>query len=137
VPVLVSAATAGERSTYARLLHARSRSSEQRFVELQCSQPSDAWIRWRPITQEDLKTSFLRARGGTLYLDNIDALDVICQTWLCSQLTTEMTTHRVRVISGSDGSLASRVADGRFEPYLFYRLNVIHIDRNMPPPTAK
>jgi hypothetical protein len=66
VPVLVSAATAGERSTYARLLHARSRSSEQRFVELQCSQPSDAWIRWRPITQEDLKTSFLRARGGTL-----------------------------------------------------------------------
>jgi DNA-binding NtrC family response regulator len=38
-------------------------------------------------------------------------------------------TGQVRLISGSDGSLAHQVVHGRFEPYLFYRLNVIHVDR--------
>jgi DNA-binding NtrC family response regulator len=47
-----------------------------------------------------------------------------------------MIAHRVRLISGSDGSLAERVADGKFEPYLFYRLTVIHVDRNQSPPGA-
>jgi DNA-binding NtrC family response regulator len=136
VPVLVSAASPSERSTYARLLHARSGRSEQAFVELQCGRRADS-TRSIQVTNSDLKTSFLRARGGTLYLDDVAALDVLCQTWLCSQLSTELITRRVRVISGSDGSLADRVADGSFEPYLFYRLNVIHVDRNMSPPPTK
>jgi DNA-binding NtrC family response regulator len=126
VPVLVSAGNPGERSTYARLLHARSSRSERPFVEVQCGGRAPG-SRPRPMTA--LKTSFVRADGGTLYLDEIDALDIIRQAWLCSHITEELLTRRVRVISGSDGSLAARVADGSFEPHLFYRLNVIHIDR--------
>lgn len=136
VPVLVSAATSNERSTYARLLHACSTRSEHPFVELRCAGRADTSARSRQVTTGELRTAFRRARGGTLYLDDVHVLDVLCQTWLCSQLTREMIAHRVRLISGSDGSLAERVADGKFEPYLFYRLTVIHVDRNQSPPDA-
>lgn len=128
VPVLVSAANPSERSTYARLLHALSNRRMQPYVEVQCG-GRDPRTRPRPVTIAALRTSFVRADGGTLYLDDIDALDVIRQTWLCSHVTEELLTRRVRVISESDRSLAARVADGSFEPYLLYRLNVIHIDR--------
>ena len=129
VPVLVSAANAVERRTYARLLHLRSDRSEQPFVELQCNSRRDGRSRRRPLRIAELKTSFVRAGGGTLYLDDVAALSLICQTWLCSHLCVEMRAHRVRVISGSNGTLANLVTQGDFEPYLFYRLNVIHIDR--------
>jgi DNA-binding NtrC family response regulator len=125
----VSAGNAVERRTYARLLHSRSDRSEQPFVELQCNIRGDGQPRRRPLRIADLKASFVRARGGTLYLDDVAALSLICQTWLCSHLCVEMTAHRVRVISGSDGTLANLVTLGDFELYLFYRLNVIHIDR--------
>jgi DNA-binding NtrC family response regulator len=129
VTVLVSAADAVERRTYARLLHSRSERSERPFVEIQCNTRRDGRPRRRPLIIADLKTSLVRARSGTLYLDHVASLSVICQAWLRSQLTAEMTSHRVRVISGSDGTLAERVTAGTFDSYLFYRLNVIHIDR--------
>jgi DNA-binding NtrC family response regulator len=137
VPVFVSATSRNERSTYARLLHTRSGRSEQPFVELRCDRRADTSSRSGEMRDNDLKRSFLRARGGTLYLDDVAALDVPSQTWLYLQLTTEIMTRRVRLISGSDGSLADRVADGSFEPCLFYRLNVIHVDRGSSPPVAK
>ena len=129
VPVLVSGATAAERCTYARLLHVRSDRSEQPFIEVHCDRRSDPLARCHPVGIAALKVAFVRARGGTLFLDNVAALDMICQSWLCSHLTQVMMTGKVRLISGSDGSLADQVALGRFEPYLFYRLNVIHVDR--------
>jgi len=134
VPVLISATNPNERMTYARLLHARSTRSEHPFVELECAAGAPA--RARHVTIGRLKTAFIRAQGGTLYLNDVDALDVICQTWLCSHLTTEMIPRRVRLISGCGDSLAWRVAEGRFEPYLFYRVNIIHVDRNTSPPHA-
>ena len=83
VPVLVSAANPSERSTYARLLHALSNRRMQPYVEVQCG-GRDPRTRPRPVTIAALRTSFVRADRGTLYLDDIDALDVIRQTWLCS-----------------------------------------------------
>lgn len=129
VPVLVSAVNPGERNTYARLLHALSNRRTRSYIEVQCG-GRDPRTRPRPMTIAALKAAFVRAGGGTLYLDDVDALDIIRQAWLCSHITKELLTGRVRVISGSDRSLAARVADGSFEPYLFYRLNVIHLDRS-------
>ena len=83
VPVLVSAANPSERSTYARLLHALSNRRMQPYVEVQC-RGRDLRTGPRPVTIAVLRTSFVRADRGTLYLDDIDALDVIRQTWLCS-----------------------------------------------------
>lgn len=127
VPVLVSAASPADRLRCARILHERSTRREQSFVDVQCGVPASSSTESRPVTSSLLNTSFLNARGGTIYLDDVADLDAACQTWLCSRLSAEMTTYQVRVVSGSDGSLYSYVTAGRFDRFLFYRLNVIHV----------
>ena len=116
------------------LEQARSSRSEHPFVELPCEADEHGAT---ALELRHLREGFDRARGGTLFIDDVGTLSAVCQAYLLLRLAESMTltganddhSPTVRVISGSDGSLMERLSNGTFDAYLFYRLNVIHVDR--------
>ena len=83
---------------------------------------------------------FERARGGTIFLDEIEALQLPMQAKLLRTLQ-EKTIRRVggvdeikidaRIISASNKNLLDMIGNGSFREDLYYRLNVISI--KIPP----
>jgi transcriptional regulator with PAS, ATPase and Fis domain len=65
---------------------------------------------------------FARARGGTIFLDEIGDLPVG---------STQPITIDVRVLAATNRDLGQWVQDGRFREDLYYRLNVVNI--HLPP----
>ena len=89
-------------------------------------------------TQQD--GYFRRARGSTLFLDEIGEAPFEIQTMLLRVLETKeihgLGAQRgesidVRVIAATDASLERRIEEGRFSEPLFYRLNGFEIE--VPP----
>ena len=83
---------------------------------------------------------FQRARGGTIFLDEIGDLPLNLQVKLLRAIeqkeilpvgTTTPIKVDVRVIAATNRDLAKAVEEGRFRDDLFYRLNVIGIE--IPP----
>ena len=80
------------------------------------------------------------ARGGSLFLDEIDSLSPRAQTTLLRFLQNgefravgerPLRTADVRIIAATNVSLASAVEAGQFRRDLFYRLNPLYV--NLPP----
>ena len=83
---------------------------------------------------------FEMAHGGTIFLDEINALDVQLQNKLLRVLQerevmrlgdVKVTPVSVRVIAASNVRLRDEIAQGRIREDLFYRLNVLDI--TVPP----
>jgi len=83
---------------------------------------------------------FARARGGTIFLDEIGDLPLNLQVKLLRAIeqkeilavgATTPSKVDVRVIAASNSDLAKAAVDGRFREDLFYRLNVVGIE--IPP----
>ena len=83
---------------------------------------------------------FSRARGGTIFLDEIGDLPLGLQSKLLRAIeakeilpvgSTQPLTIEVRLIAASNQDLPHMVAEGRFREDLFYRLNVVNI--HLPP----
>jgi two-component system, NtrC family, nitrogen regulation response regulator GlnG len=74
-----------------------------------------------------------QARGGTLFLEDLDELPGDAQTRLAGLLHAEEPTLRpdVRIIAATQRNLASLARQGAFRQDLFYRLNVVTI--RLPP----
>jgi len=80
---------------------------------------------------------FARARGGTIFLDEIGDLPLGLQVKLLRAIemkeilpvgATTPSKVDVRVIAATNSELAKAVAEGRFREDLFYRLNVVGIE---------
>ncbi|MFH1245399.1 MAG: sigma-54 dependent transcriptional regulator [Candidatus Omnitrophota bacterium] len=89
---------------------------------------------------KDRKGRFELADGGTILLDDIDALSLDLQVKLLRVLQHKeferVGDHQtikvdVRIIAATNHNLEKAVADGEFRQDLYYRLNVIAID--IPP----
>jgi two-component system response regulator PilR (NtrC family) len=83
---------------------------------------------------------FARARGGTIFLDEIADLALGLQVKLLRAIeqkeilpvgATSPSKVDVRVIAATNGDLGTAVAEGRFREDLFYRLHVVGIE--IPP----
>jgi len=83
---------------------------------------------------------FARARGGTIFLDEIGDLPIGLQVKLLRAIeqkeilpvgATTPSKVDVRVIAATNAELGKAVAEGRFREDLFYRLNVVGIE--IPP----
>ncbi len=83
---------------------------------------------------------FARARGGTIFLDEIGDLPLSLQVKLLRAIelkeilpvgATTPSKVDVRVIAATNSDLGKAVAEGRFREDLFYRLNVVGIE--IPP----
>lgn len=83
---------------------------------------------------------FERAKGGSLFLDEITEIPAKCQIDLLRVLETqqhtriggeELLNNDVRLISATNKSVQSMIDEGAFREDLFYRLNVVPIQ--IPP----
>jgi Nif-specific regulatory protein len=143
----------GERGTgqdrIARLLHDQGPRAKGPFMTVNCAAIPETRLEAELFGDE--RGAFIGATqrqpgrlelaaGGTLFLDEIDALSPALQAKLLRVLHERTFTHMggtdplttdARIIAATHEDLARLVAEGRFRPDLFYRLNVYPI--RLPP----
>jgi two-component system, NtrC family, response regulator AtoC len=124
--VLVLGESGAGKDTYARLIHCLSRASDGSFRKINCTVLDPE----RLSSQVSEATRDLAAHpvGGTLYLDNVQELDLAGQRALFSQLSDcESVLQRedrfTRFISSTTRSLDTDVESGRFRRELYFRIN--------------
>jgi two-component system response regulator AtoC len=133
----------------ARAVHERSARGGSPFVPVNCAAIHPGLLESELFghvkgaftdARSDREGLFERARGGTIFLDEVSELPVTLQPKLLRALQ-ERTVRPVgadrevaidvRLIAATNTDLASAVEERRFREDLFYRLNVIEI--RMPP----
>ncbi len=143
--VLITGATGTGKELVARAIHDQSPRRHAAFVDINCSAIPETLIEaelfghQRGAFTGALSNScglFEKASGGTIFLDEIDALNLSAQAKLLRVLQ-ERTVRRigartnvaidVRVISATNCDLTQAVAANRFRPDLYYRLRVLPV----------
>ena len=143
--VLITGATGTGKELVARAIHEQSARRHAAFVDINCSAIPETLIEaelfghQRGAFTGALSNTcglFEKASGGTIFLDEIDALNLSAQAKLLRVLQ-ERTVRRigartnvaidVRVISATNCDLTQAVAASRFRPDLYYRLRVLPI----------
>ena len=125
--VLITGSSGIGKEEIARRIHLHSARCDGPFVVTNCA-----------AAQSSLLEALAHANNGTLFIDEICALDTVRQEALLTFLETAEEARRlgaadadrstdVRIIAASRRNLYHQVLAGRFNETLFYRLNVIHI----------
>jgi CBS domain-containing protein len=120
VPVLIVGGTPVTRRKMAQAIHDRSPRWQGPFVAESAAQGADALPKW-----------FDQGRGGTVFLDDVGALDAALQQRLLDVLRLAG-TGAVRLLTGAASDLLGDVRAGRFSDRLFYELNVLRVDVTPP-----
>lgn len=147
--VLIEGATGTGKEVAARALHAASGRATKPFVAVNCAALPETLIEselfghapgaFEGATRERYG-KFRHARGGTLFLDQIDSIPLPLQGKLLTALqdraitplgSNEAVPLDLRVIAASRRDLAQAAANGEFRDDLLYRLNVVTL--RMPP----
>jgi two-component system C4-dicarboxylate transport response regulator DctD len=141
--VLIEGATGTGKEVAARALHEASDRAARPFVAINCAALPEALIDSElfghaqgafPGATRERYGKFEHARGGTLFLDQIDSLPMPVQGKLLTALqdraitplgSNEAVALDLRVVAASKNALCDGVAAGRFRDDLFYRLNVV------------
>ena len=147
--VLITGESGVGKEVVARTIHADSRFNENVFLPVNCSAIPENLLESQLFghvkgsftgavnSQEGL---FQRARGGTIFLDEIGEMPLSLQPKLLRVLeekiilpvgSTTPVKVNVRILAATNRDLKSEVETGRFRDDLFYRLNVFEI--NIPP----
>jgi two-component system, NtrC family, C4-dicarboxylate transport response regulator DctD len=141
--VLVQGATGTGKEVAARAIHRASPRAEKPFVQINCAALPADLIESElfghepgafPGASRARYGKFEHARGGTVFLDEIDAMSQPVQAKLLTAIQNRSITRLgsndvidldVRFIAASKQDLATEAAAGRFRPDLLYRLNVV------------
>jgi len=147
--VLVMGETGTGKELVARAIHARSAQRDMPLIKVNCAAIPDGLLESELFghvrgaftgANATKKGKFALADGGTIFLDEIGTLSAALQAKLLrvlqerefEPLGAERTQQvDLRVIAATNRDLRKRVAEGRFEEDLFYRLSVIPIE--LPP----
>jgi len=143
--VLITGESGVGKEVVARLLHSLSAQSDRVFLPVNCSAIPETLLESQlfgytkgaftgaAANQEGL---FQRARGGTMFLDEIGEMPITLQPKLLRALeakevlpvgaTTPIKTD-VRLLAATNRELKKEVEAGRFREDLYYRLNVIEL----------
>ena len=147
--VLLTGESGVGKEVVARTIHANSRFNDSVFLPVNCSAIPENLLESQLFghikgsftgavtSQEGL---FQRARGGTIFLDEIGDMPLSLQPKLLRVLeektvlpvgSTTPVKVNVRILAATNRDLKAEVEAGRFRDDLFYRLNVFEI--NIPP----
>ncbi len=147
--VLISGESGVGKEVVARAIHAGSHAKDNVFLPVNCSAIPDNLLESQLFghmkgsftgavgSQEGL---FQRARGGTIFLDEIGEMPMSLQPKLLRVLeektvlpvgATTPVKVNVRILAASNRDLKGEVEASRFREDLYYRLNVFEI--NIPP----
>jgi len=147
--VLITGESGTGKELVARALHRRSSRREGPFVAVNCSALPEGLLESElfghtrgAFTDARAGRSglFVKASGGTIFLDEIGEMPISVQPKLLRALQERVvrpvggdneTPFDARVIAATNRNLEAAVADKMFREDLFYRINVIHID--IPP----
>jgi DNA-binding NtrC family response regulator len=147
--VLITGATGTGKELAARAIHERSRRANAPFIDINCSAIPDTLVESELFghergaftgAHETRRGLFEEATGGTIFLDEVDALDPAAQAKLL-RVVQERTLRRVggrenipidvRIISATNGDLMRAIAKGKFRADLYFRLRVVPL--HLPP----
>jgi DNA-binding NtrC family response regulator len=127
-PALIDGEPGTGNESVARAIHAQGPRGGQPFVLVECA---GLVHEARDARQMDMRSSLRKARGGTLFLKDVDALTPEAQGQLLGMLVAtnapDPTENQVRVISATNCDLAARVRQGLFRSDLFFRLDVLRV----------
>jgi two-component system C4-dicarboxylate transport response regulator DctD len=112
--VLISGPPGAGTAKMAEVIHLLSAAAMRPFLKLSAAS----------ATPETLLQVFERAEGGTIFLDEVAALPPAAQFALLDLIDSHSGT---RVIAGTYRDLAREAAEGRFNPDLFYKLDVMRV----------
>src|SRR6266496_3810879 len=143
--ILITGATGTGKELVARAIHEKSRRARGPFVDVNCSAIPETLIEAELFghqrgtftgAHENRAGLFEVASGGTIFLDEVDALPLAAQAKLLRVLQDKRVRRvggrtniavDVRIISATNCELSAAISEGRFRADLFYRLRVFPI----------
>jgi len=135
---LITGETGVGKELAARVIHALSGGNAP-FIAVNCGMLTEGLTQAVLFGDPTRKGAFARADGGTLFLDEIGAMPLDQQVNLLRILEERSIEDRfgkpqkldIRVLAASHEDLPEMVANGRFRPDLFFRLDVARLQ--IPP----
>ena len=126
IPVLILGESGTGKDAYARLIHRLSQKGDSHFWKINCSavDPGDLLAQVHKVMSRFSNYE----PSGSIYLDNIQELDLACQRVLLSHLPDGESSGSedepcARFISSTTRNLESEVETGHFRRELYFRLN--------------
>ena len=140
-PVLVLGEVGSGRELVAKTIHARSGRSGP-FVAMSCAAHGDAALAAELFGDDQRAGLVEQADGGTLFLDDVDAIGPKLQAQLLKAIEDRAvrrngTAQRVdvRLVTATGQDLVAESAAGRFREDLLFRLQVVTVQ--VPPLSAR
>jgi DNA-binding NtrC family response regulator len=134
--VLIDGETGTGKTLVAHALHAVGPRASKKFVPVSCAAFNDEALATRlfgPL--EEGLPAVEEARGGTLCLEDIEALSEPLQARLLAFISEQGTPAETRIIAISNARGEGRKAEDSLRPDLFYRLSALQI--TLPPLRAR
>ncbi|QIL91515.1 response regulator [Microbulbifer sp. SH-1] len=135
-PVHITGEPGSGKELAARCIHEQGPRSNRAFITLHCESIAAEQLERHLFGDEYDRGQLHAANGGTLYLDEVNALPQELQTKLLNTLQEESFANSatgekikldIRIITGSRKRLADEARRGAFRSDLYYRLNVIEL----------
>ncbi|MDB6181998.1 sigma-54-dependent transcriptional regulator [Paracoccus fistulariae] len=134
--VLIDGETGTGKTLVAHALHAVGPRASKKFIPVSCAAYNDEALTARlfgPL--EEGLPAVEEARGGTLCLEDIEALSEGLQARLLAFISEQGTPAETRIIAISNARGEGRKAEDSLRPDLFYRLSALKI--TLPPLRAR
>jgi hypothetical protein len=122
--VLLSGETGVGKATFALRIHEASARGDRAFVAVRCAGRAPEDVE-EEIFGGSRSGALHLARGGTLYVGDVDALGMEVQARLLRVLDRGAADAEVRLLGGSRRDLAAEASAGRFHPGLLARLGTL------------
>ncbi|MBY5973616.1 sigma-54 dependent transcriptional regulator [Ferrimonas balearica] len=133
--VLIDGETGTGKTLVAHALHAVGARAGKKFVLLSCAALEEEQLSKRlfgPMQPDDTQLPAVEeARGGTLVLEDIEALSESLQARLLSAINEQGTPSETRIVAISNLQEQDRTCEDVLRPDLFYRLAALRI--TVPP----
>jgi DNA-binding NtrC family response regulator len=132
--ILIEGETGTGKTLVAHALHAVSARASRKFVLLSCSAFDDETLGRRlfgPPLQDEPLPAMEEARGGTLVLEDIEALSSSMQARLLTAINEQGTPSETRIIGICNLQEEGKSCESVLRPDLFYRLAALRI--TVPP----